>query len=168
MDKATIALLVSVGSLLVAGLSLGWNIYRDIVLKPRVEVSFGKRVLHHSTLPKPVPKLNLSVTNLGPGPVKFSMIQLRNATVWNRLTRTTKWAVVMHDYTEPLSARLPATVEPGDRIELLLPWDEECCMSAPYTHIRISDFFGRVHWAPCKDVRATREQWLKDFADKAT
>ncbi len=168
MDKATIAILVSVGSLLVAGLSLGWNIYRDIVLKPRVKVSFGKRMIHHSTLPKPLPKLVLSATNFGPGAVKLSMIQFRNATLWKRLTRATEHAVIIHDYTEPMSAKLPATVEPGDQIDLLLPWDEKCCMSEPCTHMGISDYFGRVHWAPRSDVKATRERWLKEFTGRAT
>ena len=168
MDKATIAILVSVGSLLVAGLSLGWNIYRDIVLKPRVKVSFKKGNIHHSTLAKPLPKLALSATNLGPGQVKLSMIWFRNVTLWKRLTRTTQLAFIVPDYTEPMSAKLPATVEPGDRIDLLLPWDEKCCMSAPCTQMGISDYFGRVHWAPRKDVKAAREQWLKDFPGKAT
>ena len=167
MDKATVAILISVGSLLVAGLSLGWNIYRDIVLKPRVKVSVGKRTIHHSTLRKPLPKLILSATNLGPGTVKLSMIQFRNATLWMRLTRATKQGVIIHDYAEPMSAKLPATVEPGDRIDLLLPWDEECCMSDPCTHMGISDYFGRLHWAPRADVKETRKQWLKDFGGGA-
>ena len=36
-----IAIVVSLISICVASLSLGWNIYRDIGLKPRVFVKFG-------------------------------------------------------------------------------------------------------------------------------
>jgi hypothetical protein len=166
MDKATIAIIISVGSLLVAGLSLAWNIYRDIILKPRVKVRFGLRMLQHDTFPEPVPKMIISVTNFGPGVVKQNIILYRNATLWRRLTRTVQQGVVIFDWTEPMSAKLPATVEPGDKIDLLLPWDEKCCMSEPCTHIGILDYFWRAHWAPRAEVKATREQWLKDFPER--
>jgi hypothetical protein len=167
MDKATIAIIISMGSLLVAGLSLGWTIYRDFAMKPRVKVSFGMRMLFHNALPKPVPKIVISVTNLGPGTVTFGMIRIRNVTLWRRLTGTTQQGLIFYDSaTEPMSAKLPATVQPGDRIDLLLPWNEQCCMSEPCTDIGILDYFDRVHWAPRADVKVTREQWLKDFAEK--
>ena len=35
MDNALIALCISIFSVLVASLSLGWNVYRDVILKPK-------------------------------------------------------------------------------------------------------------------------------------
>jgi hypothetical protein len=43
MSLALIALLISGLSVAVASLSLGWNIYRDVLVKPRVNVRMGIR-----------------------------------------------------------------------------------------------------------------------------
>ncbi len=43
MSLALIALLISGLSVAVASLSLGWNIYRDVLAKPRVNVRMGIR-----------------------------------------------------------------------------------------------------------------------------
>jgi hypothetical protein len=57
-----IAIVVSLISICVASLSLGWNIYRDIGLKPRVFVKFGVTYLDFHEDRK---SLAISVTNLG-------------------------------------------------------------------------------------------------------
>ena len=45
MTTETTALLVSILSIGVAGTSLGWNIYRDIILKPRVRIHCGVKLM---------------------------------------------------------------------------------------------------------------------------
>lgn len=45
MNKDEIAILVSLISLGVAALALGWNIYRDIILKPRLRVTVQKALI---------------------------------------------------------------------------------------------------------------------------
>ena len=107
--------------------------------------------------------INIAATNFGPGIVNLSMIQAQYSTLWTRLSRKTKHAVIMFDYTNPMSAKLPAKVEPGDRIDLLLPYDEACFLKDELTHVGISDFYGRIHWASKKQLRTAREQWLNEF-----
>jgi len=38
MSSGQIALLISFGSLLVAAISLGWNVYRDVIRKPKLVI----------------------------------------------------------------------------------------------------------------------------------
>jgi hypothetical protein len=69
MPVEYIALLISIFSVLVAAFSLGWNIYRDIILKAKVDVSFAVVTIIHDTMPERPQFLNIKATNFGPGPV---------------------------------------------------------------------------------------------------
>jgi hypothetical protein len=162
-----IAIIVSIASAIVASISLGWNIYRDIILKARLKVSIAVvNVLKHGEDISP-PYLNLTVTNFGPGVVTVSTVQLRAWSLWRRLTRRTKFAIVMHDYTNPLSAKLPTKLEVGDKLDLLFPYDEDCFLKdKDFTHVGVYDFFGRVHWAPPDQLRKICDKWSKDFPQR--
>lgn len=110
--------------------------------------------------------ISITATNFGPGPVNLSMIQARYSPFWKRVLGKSEYAVIMHDYTNPMSARLPAKVEAGDRIDLLLPYNKECLLHRDWTHIGINDFFGRHHWATRKQIETARKEWLKDFGSE--
>jgi hypothetical protein len=148
---------------LIACLSLGWNIYRDVVLKAKVDVSFAIVTLIHPSSPTKPQYLNLKVVNFGPGPVTVSMICAKNTSLWMRLRKRTKRAVITADYTNPLSAKLPAKIEVGDKIELLLPYDKDCFLRHPFTHVGVNDYYGRRHWAPKGELKKAYETWKKDF-----
>lgn len=163
MATENIAIVISIISVGVASLSLGWNIYRDLVLKAKVQVDLGIRTILHSSMPDRPKFVGITVTNFGPGSVNLSMIQAKNAGFGKWLLRKSQHAVIMFDYTNPLSARLPAKVEAGDRIDLLLPYNKDCFLKEDLTHVGISDFFGRVHWAPKKQIESARNSWLRDF-----
>jgi hypothetical protein len=165
MKNEVIAISISVFSLAVSALSLGWNIYRDAVQKPRLRLSFGVKSIHHSTLEKPLQKIVLSAVNFGPRPVYCQMIHARTSSWWRRLFRKTKHAVVMADSKETLSGRLPSKLEVGEGIDLLLPYTNDCLLGEDFTHIGLMDSFGRFHWAPCKDVKAARKEYRRDFVE---
>jgi len=161
-----IALIISIVSVLVASISLGWNIYRDVILKAKVDVTFAVVSVIHQSLPDRPQYLNLKATNFGPGPVTMSTICVREASVWRRAIRKVRFAIITPDYTNPMSAKLPAKIEVGDKIELLLPYDKDCFFKLPFTHVGISDYYGRIHWAPRKQFKEARATWIKDFLVK--
>ena len=163
MTTAEVAIVVSVVSVLIAGLSLGWNIYRDVVLKARVWVRFGVRTIVQKGNPERPEYVNLSVTNCGPGPVKLSMVQMKDTSWWRFLLRKEQHAVVIHDYTNPLSGQLPQKLEVGEGLDLLFPYDADCMLKEGWSHIGINDSFGRVHWAPKKQVKEAIKKWRSDF-----
>ena len=168
MDTATLAIIVASISAGVAGVALGWNIYRDVVLKPKVDIIFGLRLLITPGSDERPEYVVITATNFGPGSTTINMIQAKNARFWSRALKKTKQAVILHDYTNPLSTQLPHKLEVGDKIDLLLTYDEECFLKEEWSHIGVFDNFGKSHWARKRQVKEARERWLKDFGDKRT
>jgi len=150
-----LALGISMFALLVGGANLGWNIYKEIALKARLRLRFNLLGIHHETFAEPISRFVFSVTNLGPGKLKINMIQLRQVSLLRKILRKEKCAVLIHDYEHPLGGKLPYTLEVGEGMDLTFPTDIEF-MTKPFTHIGISDSFGRIHWARPKFMKKAR------------
>jgi hypothetical protein len=161
-----LALIVSIVSAVIASLALGWNVYRDIVLKPKVVISFSIVLIVHEMLPHRPQYMNIKATNFGPGIVTLNSIVSKNAPLWRRIFRKVRYAFITPDYANPLSGRLPAKLETGDKVELLLPYDAECLLSKTFTHVGLTDFYGRSHWASRGDLKKAYKEWRKDFDTK--
>ena len=159
------ALIIAGLSLIISVFSLGWNVYRDVILKPRLKLRFSLSTLFHPTFSEPITSLILTATNLGPGSITCGMIHLKTAPFWRRVIRRTKHAVLLHDYQNPLSANLPAKLQIGEKIQLMIPYEKNCFLCEDVTHIGIADTFDRVHWAPARDVRKARKDYRRDFAE---
>lgn len=161
MARENFAILISFLSLAIAAVALGWNIYRDVYLRARLKVSFGLRTIHSPSFSKPIWRFVLSVTNLGPGKVKIQMVQLRDYSFWKRIRRKCRQAVLIHDYSHPLGGHLPYELEVGAGMDLTFPVepppDENSFLKDGFTHIGISDSFGRVHWSTRKDMEEARK-----------
>lgn len=168
MDTATAAIIVSSISAALAGLSLGWNIYRDVILKARLDVIFGVRTLvSHGKEDHPDYVL-ISATNFGPGVSTVSMIHAKNAPLIKRIFGKSEHAVIMNDYSTPLSGQLPARLEVGEKVDLLLPYNEDCLLNRDWTHVGLYDNFGKSHWCKPRHVKEARERWLQDFGPEVT
>ena len=163
MTTAELAIIISIFSVAIAGLSLGWNIYRDIVLKAKIKMSFGIRTIVQHGIKDRLEYVIITATNHGPGSVKLSMVQMKNSSWWRWLFRKEKYAVIIHDYTNPLSGQLPHKLEVGEKIDILFPYNAECMLKNGWSHIGISDYFDRNHWAKLKQVKEAVEKWEKDF-----
>jgi hypothetical protein len=154
---------ISAAAFAVAALSLGWNIYRDVVLRARVIVSFSVKWISHGDQ-ETEDRMVLSVVNFGPGNVRFStMVSIRNAPWWRRLLRKQQWFVITPEWGHWLNTQLPKTLEVGDEVRVVFPYDGACFLSEPVTHIGIMDSFNRYHWAPRADVREAIKQFRRDF-----
>jgi len=168
---------VSLFALTVSAVSLGWTIYRDVGLKPRAKVSVQK-----SRIVQPNRDfgffVGISVTNFGPGPVNIEMIQFRRWRLgvailkWLKLSRvaqflrkSTSQGIITYDYTNQLSAQLPKKLEPGERISLLLPWDERSFLSMGPTQIGVSDSYKKYHWAAKSELKKVRAAWVSEFPE---
>jgi hypothetical protein len=156
---------VSLVSLLLSGIALGWNVYRDVILKARVRVGFAvvRIVSYGQTVGQGDQSLQISVTNHGPGPVKIEIIVGRVAPLWRRVLRRVQHFVILIDHTNPLNPKLPHKLEIGDTANLFLPHDDTSFLNGTATHIGVRDSFGRTLLAPRKDVDEAREQFSKDF-----
>jgi len=162
-QSALIATVISIFSLVTSALALGWNIYRDVILKPRLKVQLAVCDIVTVGSRQSPRSIVLTATNFGPGPVQCTMIFLKRATLWARLTRAVKYAALVHDLDNPLSGKLPAKLEVGGCVELLIAYKEDCFLRDGYTHVGVKDSFGRVHWACRKDVARAKAAYAEGF-----
>jgi hypothetical protein len=166
MSLTIAALIISIFSVLVASLSLGWNIYRDVVIKPKVGVLFGVRILVSEKSPNRKEYIVITATNFGPGSTTVSTICINNTSFINRLLKKSKYAIVMHDYENPLSGQLPAKLEVGEKIDILLPYNKNCFLKEEWSNIGLNDYFGTVHWANKKQLIEARKNWLAKYSSE--
>ena len=163
MNTAEIALIISIVSALIAMLSLGWNIYRDIILKAKVRIDFGIKMIVQYLNPDRPEYIIITATNHGPGAVTLSMVYAKISSWWKWVLRKEKFAVVMHDFLNPKSGQLPHKLEVGEGIDLLFHYNADCLLKEGFTHVGIRDSFGRIHWAKSKNVREAVQRWERDF-----
>src|SRR5438105_15817189 len=105
MTTVAIALAISFLSLVIAAVSLGWNIYRDVVLKPKLRVAISVAKVIREPHGTNLDRVLVTVTNFGPGKTRAEMLTLRPQ-YWRWLLRKPpRYAVVLYDYQDPLSGR---------------------------------------------------------------
>ena len=167
MNYSDIAIIISVFSVLVAAFSLSWDVYRDVILKPRVRVDFGVRTVVGYGGTDKTEYVVLTATNYGPGVVNLHMIEMKDSSMIKCIRRHKKCAVIIPGHTNPLSGQLPCKLDVGEKIDLLFPYNKECMLKKGWSHIGIRDSLGRVHWARSKQVKEAIETWRKDFGTSA-
>jgi hypothetical protein len=163
MLSADTAVVVSVISVGIAAAALGWNIYRDVLHKPRVRLSIGKRLLVGNG--EPLSVIGLSAVNHGPGPIQLrsAIIRRRYFLPWKR--KHNMDGVVMHQPVVLGSEELPKILDVGDTLTLLWPWTSEGFIQAQPTGFALVDTFGRCHWVSGKNVQHMNANWVADFPD---
>jgi len=164
MSTTGIALLISIVSVCIALVSLGWNVYREIILKPRIKVRL--QISEILTYGEPLgtnrpTKIDITATNFGPRDIRLQGLCSKN----KRLFRKTKWGFLFHGVTDPLSQKFPCKLEVGEKVTFLLPFEKRSFLSekVPFTHFGIFDSFGRKHWVPKKDINRAKEAYQKEF-----
>jgi hypothetical protein len=156
-----ISVLISVCAFVISAFSLGWNVYRDVILKARLKVAFSASQIElHQGLP-PRPVLLLTITNLGPGNVICNMAMLQKRPPWMQLFGLTTQAVIIHDVTDPLCFKLPFKLDVAQTAQLTFPITADF-LDQPLLRIGVRDSFGRINWAPRRDIRQARKD-LSNF-----
>lgn len=161
------AILISSLSLAIAILALGWNVYRDVLLKPtlvvKIDVIVAVVPLRDRAQEVTEAMTSVSAVNHGPGPITCQMITARSGGWWRRLFRREQHAVVMPDYENPLSARLPLRLEVGETGTWLMPYERDGVLHHGPDRVGVNDSFGRTHWVDEKRLRALVKQSRERF-----
>src|SRR5437764_4290464 len=117
-DHQTTVTLISVIAMTLSAVSLGWNVYRDVILKPRVKVRASIRaVVHLGVNNDPPIKLMVTAVNFGPGDVYCQSVLARNARLFRRLTRRVENWFVLHE-----SPQLPQKLTMGQPLNVMIPY----------------------------------------------
>lgn len=140
-------------------------------MKPRLRVSVMMGFITSEAV-KPVSHFMISAVNFGPGVIRPNIIWYKKTTFLKSVFRKFEHGVVIHDYNNPLSGKLPTVLEVGEKVVFLFPWNDKSppiCVNP--SHIGIKDSFGRIHWAPRKEVKKVNKKWHEEFGagiDKST
>jgi len=168
MTTAGIALLISGVSVCIALFTLGWNIYRDIILKPGVKVRLQiSEIISYGEPPgteRPT-KIDITATNFGPGYIRLQGLR----TKYSKLFRKKKLGFICPDFTDPMSHKFPCKLDVGEKTTFFLPYEKNCFLSdkVPFTHLGIFDTFGRSHWVPKDDIERTKKEYKAKFGSEA-
>lgn len=160
MSTAALALLFSGLSVAIASFALGWNIYRDILAKPRVKVRMGLRQLLRSGETEFPMSVWIRALNLGPGNITLEMIVVKKSSLRRLLTRSGEFGFVKFDGAMMPGSSLPIKLEVGEHADFILPCNRDSFLGKSFTELGIKDVHDRIHWAPRKDMRESRENWL--------
>jgi hypothetical protein len=156
-------IVISTIAILLAAFSLGWNVYRDLLLKSRLRVSFLFVDIIGGGLPNPIPKISIAALNLGPSPIKLDMIHCQTSSLFRRLFRKVQHGIIINPDTD-MSSPLPCKLEVGETATFFFNNDAPF-IKDDFTHIGVRDSFGRIHWAPKKYMRLARKQ-IKEAAEQ--
>jgi hypothetical protein len=168
-----IALYISILALIASSLSLGWNVYRDVVLKPRLKVTFGVKAMlreggDHRLEQAGPPVLWLEGTNHGPGEIVCSGAVAKSYSWIRALFAEFPYSFIVPDDKHPYCSRLPHRVPVGDKVSIIFPFDRESFLRTKFNRIGITDSFGHVHWAPRRELKRARQEYEKEFRALST
>ena len=161
MSQNSTALVLTIVSLSVAGISLAWNIYREVWLKARMKVVVDTLVevpvgADGRVLAAPTGKLGLSAINLGPREIKCEVAIATFGSAWDTVMRRRSRAVL---------ARLDQKkLEVGERVQFTLAWENAFFLAEPHLKIGVVDSFGRTHWASRSQVRRRVHEYREKTA----
>lgn len=163
MDNNTVTILVSFISLSVSVLALGWNIYRDIILKSKVKVSARVKMALGQTQQKSEKFVAITAVNFGPGAANLQMIHAKEKVDGFSGLFRSQHGIIKYIKIDPYSSALPIKIEMGDKAFFQLPYNKNCFLKNKLKALGISDVFGRVHWISKKDIRFIESEYQKDF-----
>lgn len=164
-DYEILTITISIFAIATSFLALGWNIYRDVILKSRLKVRLQISFIMHGEY-KSESKISIRATNFGPKKIRCTGINANTSTLLRRILRKVKYAQIIEDYTDPYSTKLPCELDVGHTCQLFLSFNKDCLLGEPFTHVGIMDSFGRTHWAPKKEVAKARKTYKERFTQK--
>jgi len=160
-----VPVVISFSALLVSGFSLGWNVYRDVILKPRLRVGFGvKRLAVEGKLSDRF--LTLTAVNMGAGQVSCLGITVKKVSrKW--LKKKVVEGYVVPEFNHPYAThKLPHKLNMAEQIDFYFTLKDDCFLAFKPTHVGIYDNFGRTHWAS-KEQTARAVQTFSALYPKA-
>lgn len=160
---ATLSLVLSIVSVLVAGMSLGWNIYKEIGLKAKVEISLQIMKLVTPGVKVEGEFLVLSATNFGPGIVNLKTVYGRRRSFKNWISGKNKAFLFRWESSQPQFGTLPCKIEVGDELKLFFSMEiARALIEYEINEVGVCDSFGRTHFVPKKQIG----ELAKNFTEK--
>ena len=171
MEQA--AIIISLISVVVSVFALGWNFYRDVVLKCRAMGSISISNIHHDGKVHG-PFISIKFVNLGPGKLnlesiyaaRLSWLRVLGRRVAKAFKAESQYVHVMWDYTNQYSSKLPISLDIGGKASFLLKSDQESFLSVNPTHVGVTDSFGRFHKVSLRSLKAAKSEYFQKYSER--
>jgi hypothetical protein len=178
MTTSDYALITSLVSIVIAIGSLLWNVWQKFIfVKPTLQVSFG---IYNVLVPTETGTatrtghrlLNLTVTNMGPGPViLFACIGKPKTAWWKRPKKLGLLNPIhgdpLHPKPEsigPFSSGLPTKIDASETKSFYFPYTKDCFLSEQLASVGVNDTYQRNTWCRSRDMHKVNMSYRRDFA----
>jgi len=154
-----LAIVISAVSASIAFFALGWNIYRDVIAKPRLKAYVGVYEIRDQGGKIVHTAIMIRGTNWGPG----EMVVEKTITCKKRLLRKRSYGVVIPGVPGKQTDVLPTRLKVSDSVQQFFPYTKDSAEIMATSLIGFCDSYGRYHWATTESFRQLKAQWRKDF-----
>ena len=162
--QSYIPTITSVLAIAISSLTLGWTIYRDVIRKPIFRVDIAVKKIVQAGHDHDGPYVFVEALNLGPIPNRIGLTFLRKNWIRRRvLDRKNGSAMLYPDYHHWATTKASTRLEIGDQANFVFPYNNESFLKDNFLQVGVADGFGRIHWAPRRDLRKARKKYRKDF-----
>jgi hypothetical protein len=178
MTISDYALITSLVSILISIGSLLWNVWQKFIfVKPTIQVAFGIYSVLVPTKAGTTTRsgqrlLNVTVTNMGPGPVIiFACIGKLKTAWWKRRDRLGILNPIHGDPTNsnlqsigPFSGGLPAKIDAAETKSFYFPYAQDCFLREGLTRVGVNDTYQRNMWCRKRDMHKVISAYRRDFS----
>ena len=173
MTTADWAIIISIGSVVIALASFVWNVWSKFIYpKPRLSVSAS--LMNSFSAEGVGPScITIGATNLGPSEVVLHLAIAKQSKPWYRWRRQFG---ILNPYDGfpgpqggtkgPFSGGLPKKLAAGETFAVHFPVMKGWFLEDDLAGFGFSDTFGRNHWAPTSQVRQLRKAVLEHKEDQ--
>lgn len=165
MNPVYVAIAISAFSLVMSFITLGWNIYKEFGLKPRLKVIVAVTDIMGEAAPAgKQTKILFKAVNHGPGEITVTGLTLDPSRKQQRETDVSSYFLVPE--TSVFATALPVTLKVGEEARVLVPYNEKSFLGKDFKRAGLLDSFQRSHWASDKSLRNAKEQYKNNFDKK--
>jgi len=155
-------IVISVLSLAIAAFALGWNVYRDVVLKAKLKVTVATMGVFAGSAHAGW-FLQLAGVNFGPGVLTVFSITARKSPRWWQWRQKPEYYYVMaNNPASQYGDQLPARLELGQQVRVALSTE---LYDQDWSTIGLQDTFGRTHWVKTASYSQVRRRFLDEHRD---
>jgi hypothetical protein len=152
---------ISILALIISGISIFWNIYRDLILKGKIKtrVQISSLIQAGQTIGT---FIDVTGVNYGPGPITCESVFIKNS-LWRRWIKGEKKYGYVVPPANPFTGKLPAKLEVGEKVTMLFSHVANAFLAQKPTRVGFKDSFSRLHWATRKNLKQTIKDYSRDF-----
>ncbi|QYY36595.1 hypothetical protein [Ruficoccus sp. ZRK36] len=166
MSDNSTAIWISILSIVIAAFSVGWNVYRDVILKPKLVLNVTVSDITNTQKPEySAERIVITATNHGPGKTKACLLWLRHSSVYKRLYYRIRnkpgYGLLNPQFEDPLSSTLPISLDVGEKANFTFYRNSETFLDSQFDQVGIKDPFGRMHWCKRKQFKKARYELRK-------